>query len=116
MELAIAPPSRMPARRQLAVPVVVTFKSSKLKQRANANGGRDLSGVWAYLSLMNEDCSTSLAPPRKDLLGGNPAASIHALAPGVDEAGGSFAYAMFPGLSVTVPGRYCFRISIIDMK
>jgi hypothetical protein len=116
MELAIAPPSRLPARRQLAVPVVVTFKLSKLKQQANAQQGEDLSGVWAYLSLMTEDGSTSLAPPRKDLLGGSPAASIHALAPEVEGSGGSFAYAMFPGLSVTVPGRYCFRISIIDMK
>lgn len=117
MELALAPPNRIPAGTKLGAPLVVTFKASKLKRRpATAGGGdgRDLSGVWAYISLMNEDKSRSLAPPRTDLLRGDPAASIYPLA--TESGRDSFAYATFPDLSITTPGRYCFRINIIDMN
>lgn len=96
---------------------MVTFKASKLKRRpATAEGGdgRDLSGVWAYISLMSEDKSHSLAPPRTDLLRGDAAASIYPLAAESDRD--SFAYATFPDLEITTPGRYCFRINVIDMN
>lgn len=97
---------------------MVTFKASKLKRRpaaaAGAGDGQDLSGVWAYISLMNEDKSRSLAPPRTDLLRGEPAASIYPLASEADRD--TFAYAIFPDLEILKPGRYCFRINIIDMN
>jgi hypothetical protein len=114
MELALAPPNQIPAGSQLGAPLVVTFQASKLKRRpaaAEGDGGQDLSGVWAYVSLMNEDRSRILAPPRTDLLRGEPAASIHPL-----KSDGPFAYAVFSGLTLTTPGRYCFRINIIDMN
>jgi hypothetical protein len=116
MELAIAPPTRIPAGIQLGAPLVVTFQASKLKRRpatAESEDGQDLSGVWAYVSLTNEDRSRILAPPATDLLQGNPAASISPLSP---KPNAPFAYAVFSGLTITTPGRYCFRVNVIDMN
>lgn len=112
MELALAPPSRILAGIKLGAPLVVTFQASKLKRRPASESDKDLSGVWAYVCLVNEDQSRILAPPRTDLLHGEPAASIYPL----PESTGPFAYAVFPGLAITTPGRYCFRINIIDMN
>ena len=110
MELAIAPPNRIPAGSQLGAPLVVTFQASKLKRRPATAEDHDLSGVWAYISLTSEDKSRVLAPST-ELLQGNPAATIYPL-----NAENVFAYAVFPGLKISTPGRYCFRVNIIDMN
>ncbi|ETN36402.1 uncharacterized protein HMPREF1541_08679 [Cyphellophora europaea CBS 101466] len=119
MELVIAPPNRIAAGSKLGSPLVVTFKASKLRRRpvtAEGGEGQDLSGVWAYISLMSEDKSRTLAPPRTDLLRGHPAASIHPLDSAAQRGGSSFAYAAFPDLTITAPGRYCFCINVFDMN
>jgi hypothetical protein len=113
MELAVAPPNRIPAGTQLGAPLVVTFKASKLKRRPATAESEDLSGVWAYISLVSEDQSRILSLPRTNLLRGEPAASIYPLS---HEASEPFAYALWPSLAITTPGRYCFRINVIDMN
>lgn len=117
MELAITPPRRIAAGVMLEAPLVVTFSTSKEKKRAlEAGEMTDLSGIWAFVSLMKDDRSESLAPPRKDLLRGRTTDSIHPI--GQKESGDEqpFAYARFPGLTITEPGRYCFKVNIIDMN
>lgn len=117
MELAITPPRRIAAGVKLETPIVVTFSPSKLKKRALVPGeSKDLSGVWAFVSLMTEDRSLSLAPPQTDLLRGHMADSIHPIAHDDGREEQPFAYATFPGLEITRPGRYCFRVNIIDMN
>lgn len=117
MELAIRPPRRIAAGLELETPLVVTFSQSKAKGRVLGMGDvQDVSGVWAFVSLMTEDRSESLAPPQKGLLRGQTADSIH---PFERDQGGDaqpFAYATFPDLAITRPGRYCFRVNIIDMN
>jgi hypothetical protein len=117
MELATAPPRRMAAGVTLEAPLVVTFSTSTPRRReSTVNDPTNLSGVWAYVSLMNEDRSESLAPPQNDLLRGRTLDSIH---PITQRGGGQtqpFAYATFPDLSITRPGRYCFKVNVIDMN
>ncbi len=117
MELAVTPPQRITAGLRLEAPLVVTFSASKVKKRALVPRElTDLSGIWAFVSLMTEDRSRSLAPPQTDLLRGRTADSIHHIpqAEGRDER--PFAYATFPNLEIARPGRYCFKVNIIDMN
>ena len=115
MELAVAPPRRIAAGVKLEKPLVVTFSVSKAKHRAFVPG-TDLSGIWVFVSLMTEDRRQSLAPPQSGLLKGQTTDSIHPIPR--EEVGEEqpFAYATFPGLEITRPGRYCFKVNIIDMN
>jgi hypothetical protein len=117
MELAITPPRLIAAGVKLELPLVVTFRPSSVRRQVR--GGRevsDFSGVWAFVSLMTEDRRESLAPPQKDLLRGHVSDSIHPLEQEEATEGQPFAYAKFPELAITRPGRYCFRVNIIDMN
>lgn len=117
MELAIKPPRRIAAGVKLENPLVVTFSTSRSKGRGNGIAEmQDVSGVWAYVSLVTEDQRESLAPPQKGLLRGQTADSIHPFHRDEVGDGQPFAYATFPDLAITKPGRYCFRINIIDMN
>lgn len=117
MELELGPPSRVVAGLQLSSPIVVVLKSPKAKAAASDSGtqGQNLGGIWAYLSLMSADGRTSLSPPRTDLLLGQPVASVHKYPESSMVDNTAFAYAKFPGLSITAPGSYRLRINIIDM-
>ncbi|KAI9731597.1 MAG: hypothetical protein M1834_004718 [Cirrosporium novae-zelandiae] len=72
----------------------------------------DLSQVWVLASLVSEDGSEVLAPPRTDLLGGKPASSLY-LENGNENASG---YAIFQGLSIRQVGKYKLRMSLISME
>lgn len=113
MELAVRPPPRVAAGLTLDAPLVVTFSTASYGQR-NVAGLQDLSGVWAYLSLVTADRKQSLAPPQKDLLLGHIADSIHPLETVNNRQ--PFAYATFSGVAIMRPGRYCFKVNIIDMS
>ena len=118
MEFALPPPNRVAAGSRLATPIVILFKATKRKSTISrpAAQQQNFGGIWAYLSLMDAVSKTSLAPPRTDLLLGQPVASIHNLPNRMDDDDTSFAYTKFPGLTITTPGRYCFRINVIDMR
>ena len=117
MELAITPPQQVAAGRSLEAPLVVTFRNSRTKKRASGvRESSDLSGIWAFVSLMTEERRHSLAPPQKDLLRGRTADSVHPLVIDDAEKEEPFAYVTFPDLVITRPGRYCFRVNIIDMN
>ena len=121
MELAIAPPSRIAAGVALHMPLVVTFTTATSTNIGKQENGAtitlpNLSGVWAFVSLTTPDMQQSLAPPRTDLLRGNIADSLHPVHR--EQAGErpTIAYARFPGLAITQPGRYRIKVNIIDMN
>ena len=115
MELAVGAPSRMAAGVALNAPLVVTFDASRLR------GGRDakqteepeLSGIFAFLSLMSEDRREHIAPPDDQLLRGKKTDSVHLQELENDD---TLAYAAFPNVAITKTGRYCFMISVIDIN
>ncbi|KPI36424.1 uncharacterized protein AB675_2894 [Cyphellophora attinorum] len=118
MELASDPPAHIAAGSQLRWPLVVLLRSTKSKAAApNALSRQNQSfgGVWAFVSLMSADGSTSLAPPHPELLLGQPVASIRSLPDVQGQESSAFAYASFPGLAIALPGRYLFKINVVDM-
>lgn len=121
MELAIGPPPRVAAGVKLGTPLVVTFTTTSARdgekqENADANEMPDLSGVWAFLSLTTPDTQESLAPPRADLLRGRTADSIHPIHHEQEGQRPTIAYATFPELMITQPGRYRLKVNVIDMN
>lgn len=117
MNLAVAPPPKVKVGVALDAPLVVTLSAARDRQPdvPGADQNIDMSGIWAFLSLVTEDMR-SLAPPRVDLLSGNLADAIHPLlAPTKDEQR-PFAYVTFPDLAVNEAGRYRFKVTLIDTR
>jgi hypothetical protein len=118
MQLAIQPPKRVAVGVAFRIPIVVTFAANDaIRDRdPSLDTVSKFSGVWAFLSLMSEDKRQSLAPPNTDLLQGHVADSIHPLMKQQVGDSQTIGYASFRNLVVTKPGRYCFRVTIIDMN
>lgn len=121
MELAVAPPPRVAAGVCLRNPLVVIFLGSSAKKDSNAENGQafklpSLSGMWAFLSLTTADMDKSLAPPREDLFQGRRIDSIHPVVYKQESDCPAVAYATFPALTITQPGSYRIKVSIIDMN
>lgn len=118
MKLAIPPPERVAVGATFGVPIVVTFTATEPTRESEPDfdAVSRTSGVWAYLSLMSEDRSQSLAPPNSDLLQGQIVDSIHPIMQAQEGDVQTIGYATFANLVVSEPGRYCFRVSIIDMN
>jgi hypothetical protein len=125
MELAIAPPTRVAAGIPFPQPLVVIFtvadKENQVDNVDNVDGESieplpDLSGSWAFLSLVTHDLQLGLAPPRTDLLKGRTADSIHYVYH--EQEGGRIviAYVSFPELLITEPGTYRIKVNLIDMN
>jgi len=118
MHLAIQPPKRVAVGVAFRLPIVVTFTANDaIRDRdPSLDTVSKFSGVWAFLSLMSEDKRQSLAPPNTELLQGHVADSIHPLMK--EQVGDiqTIGYATFRNLVVARPGRYCFRVTIIDMN
>jgi len=98
-------------------PIVVALKAAASRSERNSayRDVGDVSGIWAFVSLVTEDRNQSLAPPRTDLLLGRTAGSIHPFFDESDPEDPTVGYAIFPDLAIAEPGRYCLKISLIDM-
>lgn len=118
MELAVAPPQCIVAELQLQFPIIVTFMAPELNRSPQQQDEpfADLSGVWAYISLVTEDARTSLAPPSTTLLNGRTADSIHVIQGGQNNFEQPFAFAAFTKIIVNEPGKYRFRVNLVDMN
>lgn len=118
MEVILAPPAHVVTGSQFRSPFVVIFKTPGVNPNENAaeNQRSSFCGWWAYLSLMNEDSSTSLAPPQTGLLLGQPVAAIRPLQTPIEDQNRAFAYASWSGVTITAPGRYCLKVNAIDMQ
>lgn len=98
-------------------PIVVALKAGASRSERNLayrNVG-DVSGIWAFISLVTEDRNQSLAPPRTDLLLGRTVDSIRPFFDESDAENPTVGYAVFADLAIAEPGRYCLKISLIDM-
>jgi len=119
MHLAVAPPETIVAGVALTSPVLVTFEVSVAARDQSGDGPRaiDFNGCWAFLSLVAEDRKQVLAPPRKDLLEGTIADSIHEL-DSLQEGSSSqiIGYAAFKDLKISEPGKYCFGVNVVDVN
>lgn len=100
--------SQIVAGRKMNVPVVVLFS-----RHSELGGLPGTDDVWIYASLIAEKSDT---PLKEDLLKGRRADSMHPLARGSSNRGGDFAYASFPNLAISTPGRYRLRLTAVDMK
>jgi hypothetical protein len=102
--------------------LVVTFTVTDKDKQDNPVDGDDpellpdLSGSWAFVSLVTADMQQSLAPPRTDLLKGRTADSIHYLHHEQENGRLMLAYASFPELMITEPGTFRFKVNVIDMN
>lgn len=69
--------------------------------------------VWVYASLV--DANTGEVP-KKDVLLGQRADSVHLFDTELYESQDDFAYSEFSHLSISAPGRYKLRLNAIDMN
>src|SRR5436189_6084326 len=117
MDLIIRPVQAIKPRVVMHPPIVLALKASASRSERNSayRDVGDVSGVWAFVSLVSEDQSRSLAPPRSDLLIGSVACCIR---PALDESPSedlTVGYAVFSDLAIAEPGTYRWKISLIDM-
>ena len=117
MEMVIRPLSAIKPGVTMHPPVVVALKAQTSRGERDGIYRElgDVSGIWAFVSLVTEDGNQSLAPPRTDLLLGRIVDSIHPAFDNTNSEGPTVGYAIFPDLAIAEPGRYCLRISLIDM-
>ena len=117
MDLVIRPVAAIRPGVVMQPPIVLALKApaSRSERESFYRDIGDVSGIWAFVSLVSEDQSQSLAPPRNDLLIGSVAGCIR---PAVDESDPedlTVGYAVFANLAIAEPGTYCLKISLIDM-
>lgn len=105
MRLAGPLPSKLTVGQRITVPVTAVFG-----HHAESDAAHELDGVWIFASLMD---SNSRALSNEDPLQGQRADSVHWH---VENHGDGFAFASFPNLSVSKPGKYRLRLTAINMK
>ena len=112
MKIVVEPPNRARPGHVLCPPLVMS-----LEQGTGHGSGTvppcDPSLLWAVVSVVSEDDTTPLAPPRPDLLLGTPVDSVHSLMP--NSHAREVGFVSFPDLAIREPGRYRLRISLICM-
>lgn len=115
MAFVIQPRPSVRTGSTLFPPLIVAVQPRELKRHSDAREIGNMGGVWAFASLVTDDATATLAPPRTELLIGRTADSIHIAPsqPGSDHPDSG--YAVFSDLAITQPGRYRIRVSLIDM-
>jgi hypothetical protein len=117
MDLVIRPVQAIKPGVVMHPPIVLALKAPA--SRSEKNSARrdmgDVSGIWAFVSLVSEDQSRSLAPPRNDLLVGSVARCIRPVLDETNPEDLTVGYAVFSDLAIAEPGTYCWKISLIDM-
>lgn len=116
MDLVVRPVPTIRPGVVMHPPIVVALKvsASRNERDMSYRDIGDVSGIWAFASLLSEDQSQSLAPPRNDLLIGSVAGCIR---PVIDQPANdnlTVGYAIFSDLAIAEPGTYCLKISLID--
>jgi hypothetical protein len=117
MDLVIRPMQAIKPGVVMHPPIVLALKAPA--SRSEKNSARrdmgDVSGIWVFVSLVSEDQSRSLAPPRNDLLVGSVARCIRPVLDETNPEDLTVGYAVFSDLAIAEPGTYCWKISLIDM-
>lgn len=117
MDLIIRPVQVIKPGVVMNPPIVLALKAPASRSGRNSayRDVGDVSGIWAFVSLVSEDQSRSLAPPRNDLLIGSVARCIRPVLDGTHSGDLTVGYAVFSDLAIAEPGTYCWKISLIDM-
>ena len=117
MDLIIRPVQVIKPGVVMNPPIVLALKAPASRSGRNSayRDVGDVSGIWAFVSLVSEDQSRSLAPPRNDLLIGSVARCIRPVLDGTHSGDLTVGYAVFSDLAIAEPGTYRWKISLIDM-
>jgi len=117
MDLVIRPMQAIKPGVVIHPPIVLALKApvSRSERNSACRDIGDVSGIWAFVSLVSEDQSRSLAPPRNDLLVGSVARCIRPVLDEPNPEDLTVGYAVFSDLAIAEPGTYCWKISLIDM-
>ncbi|MCJ1253032.1 hypothetical protein MMC24_000839 [Lignoscripta atroalba] len=97
----------------LISPPIVLRLDRRVGQSSEDHPPHDPALLWAFVSIVSEDGTRALAPPRDDLLRGTVVGSVQPLNP-TDEAQG-VGFIVFPGISIQQSGQYRIRISLMRM-
>ena len=113
MNIVLEPAANVRPGNVLRPPMVI-----RLRRRngvSNVGGGpQDYAHLWALASIVSEEGTTALAPPRGDLIRGTPVNSIHKAARSGNEE--EVGYVCFSDLAIEQAGRYRIRVSLISME
>ena len=109
MKVLVQPLPQVRPGTILNPPIVVSLDKTAGREYADQDSHR----LWGFVSVTTEDGMTSLAPPRNDLLAGNPTDSVHSLAAGPD--GRETRFMSFTNIAICATGRYRLRISLVRM-
>lgn len=104
MEIIVQPPALVQPASILFPPLVIALQSRDVKRQSGAREMGDISGVWAFASLITEDASGTLVPPRTELFNGRTADSIHIARSQCGKTHSDWGYAIFSDLRITQPG------------
>jgi len=117
MDLVIRPMQAIKPGVVMHPPIVLALKAPASRRERNSTRRDigDVSGIWAFVSLVSEDQSRSLAPPRNDLLIGSVARCIRPVLDETNPGDLTVGYAVFSDLAIAEPGTYRWKISLIDM-
>ena len=107
------PPAQARPGSILDPPMIIRLR--KMPTQAGQESAEDPSLLFAFMSLTAEDGSTSLAPPRNDLLTGTLSDSIHSLQQDLYPDDTELGFASFPEVVINDPGSYRLKISIMKM-
>ena len=112
MNVVVGPPPQVRPGATLNPPIIVRLARTDVEDEAV----RDTSRLFAFVSVTSEDGSTSLAPPRSDLVSGNLSDSVHALENDSGESDDEeVGYLSFPDIRIQNPGNYRLRVSLMKI-
>ena len=130
VEMQVMSQPESESRRDVTLYPPLAVRLSVRDHGADGSGTAiDMSHLWAFVSLTDEEGIEPLAPPGEGLLRGRLTDSAHPLlradhlvdgdglglsSPVAEETSGCFV--MFPDLAILEPGRYRFRITLVSMQ
>ena len=110
MNVIVEPPPQVRPGQVLSPPVVI-----RLERAETEENDINPSLLFAFVSITSEDGSTSLAPPRNDLIAGNLSDSVHTLDSDTESDDEEVGFLSFPDLRIQDPGSYRLRVSLMRM-
>lgn len=112
MHIDVQPPSEARSGNVLDPPTRISLRPHGV-ERGEEVRIADISGYWAFISVVSEDGTTTLAPPSTSLLSGTLVAPVHEACPNGDEQ--EAGHLSFENLTINQPGNFRLRISLLRM-
>ena len=110
MNVIVQPPPQVRPGTTLSPPIIVRLEKTGVEDK------RDTSQLFAFVSVISEDGSTSLAPPRNDLIAGGISDSVHTLESDTESSDDEeVGFLSFPDLTIEEPGDYRLKVSLMKV-